>query len=103
MKKVRPHCKKCYEDKDETSQVQAERIRHQLGRVDSLVAWKGRKVEITVDGVLRARERMMKNNARGPSDCLATEMLQQLSMGQCTRSPSSLRNDSEDSGRLPAA
>ena len=43
-------CERCNDDKDKTSQVQAERIRGG----DSLEAWTGRKVK-TVDRVFRAR------------------------------------------------
>ena len=47
---------------------------------DSLKAWTGRKVEITVDRVLRARGKTMKNKAYGRSDYLVTEMLQEIPM-----------------------
>ena len=33
---VRAHCEKCHDDKTETSEVQAERIRYQRSRGDSL-------------------------------------------------------------------
>ena len=77
---VRAHCESCYGDKDETSEVQAKRIRDRRRRGDSLVSWQGRRVQITVDRVLRARGKMMKNNANGPSDCLVAEVLQNLPM-----------------------
>ena len=69
---------KCCDDKTETSEVQAERIRPQRSRGDSLVALLGRQTQITVDRVLRARGKMMKNKANGPADCLVTKMLQCL-------------------------
>ena len=72
---VRAHCERCYDDKTETSEVQDERIRHQRSRGDSLAALQGRHVQITVDRVLRARGKMMKNKANGPADCLVTECL----------------------------
>ena len=73
---VRAHCDKCYDDKMETSEVQAERFRHQRSRGDRLAALQGQHIQITVDRVLRARGKMMKNKANGPADCLVTEMLQ---------------------------
>ena len=48
-------CERCYNDKDETSEVQAERIQEQRRREDSFVARRRRKVKITVDRVLQAR------------------------------------------------
>ena len=58
MEYLRAQCERCYKDKDETSEVQAERIQEQRRRGDGLAAWSGRKVDITVDSVLRAREKM---------------------------------------------
>ena len=52
---VRAHCEKCHDDKIETSQVHAERIRSQRSRGDSLAALQGRRIRITIDRVLRAR------------------------------------------------
>ena len=52
---VRAHCERCQDDMDETSEVQAERIREQRCGGDSLVALRGRMVDITIDRVLRAR------------------------------------------------
>ena len=78
--KVRTYFERCYDNKDETSEVQAERTREQRCRGDSLVAWQGRRVQITNDRVLRARGKLMKNTANGPSDCLVTEMLRNLPM-----------------------
>ena len=75
-----PTVKKCYDDKMETSEVQAEGIRHQRSRGDSSVALRGRRIQITADRVLRARGKMMKNKANGPADCLVTEMPQCLPM-----------------------
>ena len=75
---VRAHCEKSYHDKTETSEVQAERIRHQRSRGDSLAALQGQHLQITVDRVLPARRKMMKNKANGPADCLVTAMLQCL-------------------------
>ena len=43
------------------SEVQADRIRHQRSCRDSLVALQDRHTQITVDRVLRARGKMMKN------------------------------------------
>ena len=42
---MKAHCERCYDDKDETSQMQEERIQEQRRRRDSLEAWTGRKVE----------------------------------------------------------
>ena len=63
---VRAHCDRCYDDKEETSG-------------DHCVALQGRRVAITVDKVLRARGKMLRNKANGPADCRVTEMLQCLS------------------------
>ena len=71
--------KNVYDDKTETSEVQAERIRHRRSRGDSSVALQGGHRQITIDRVLRARDKMMKNKAKEPADCLVTEMLQCLS------------------------
>ena len=76
---VRAHCERCYDDKEETSEVQAERILSQRRRGDHCVALQGRRVAITVDKVLRARGKMLRNKANGPADCRVTEMLQCLS------------------------
>ena len=51
---VRAQCQRCYDDKKETSKVQAERIRDQRSRGDSLAALQDRRVQITVDRVLSA-------------------------------------------------
>ena len=59
--------------------MQGSRIQEKRRRGDCLEAWTGRKVEITVDRLLRARWKMMKNKANGPRDCL-TEMLQERPM-----------------------
>ena len=73
-------CEKCYDYKIEMSEVQAERVRYQRGRGDSLITRQGRRIRITIDSVLRARGKMMKSKANGPADCLVTEMLQVLPM-----------------------
>ena len=51
---VRAHCERCYDDKEETSEVRAERIQSQRRRRDHCVALQGRRVAITVDKVLRS-------------------------------------------------
>ena len=72
---VRAHCEKCFDDKTEMSEVQAERIRYlelslrQLGRSPGQTY-----TDHSRDRVLRARGKMMKNKANGPADCLVTEM-----------------------------
>ena len=48
MQEVKAHCERCYDCSPES--------------------WSGRQVEITIDRVLRARGKMMKNKATGPSD-----------------------------------
>ena len=73
---VQVHCGRCYDDKEETSEVQAERILSQRRRRDHCVALQGRR--ITVDKVLRARGKMLRNKANGATDCLVTAMLQCL-------------------------
>ena len=88
---VSAHCEKCFDDKTETSEVHTERIRHQRSRGDRLAVLKGRHIQISVDRVLSARAKMMKNKANGPADCLVKEML------QCTRSRTSSRSGSRES------
>ena len=75
---VRLHCEKCYDDKSETSEIQAERIRVQRCRGDCAVALQGRQVQITVNRVLRARGKMSRGKSNGPADCLVVEMLSRL-------------------------
>ena len=74
---VRAHCERCNDDKAETSEVQAERIRRQRVSGDRRVALHGRRVQIAVDRILRARGKLMRNEANGPADCLV-KMLQCL-------------------------
>ena len=57
---VGARCEKCKNDKLETSEVQAERIRYQRSGGGSLAALQGRRARITIDRVLRARRKMMK-------------------------------------------
>ena len=76
---VKTHCENCYGDKIETPEVQAERVRHQRFRGDSLVALQGRQIQITIDRAC-AQGKKMKNRANGPADCQVTEMLQCLPM-----------------------
>ena len=78
---VRAHYERCCDDKAETSEVQAERIRRQ--RVSGRSA---RSPPGTPDTdhsgqgspCTSARGNMMRNTANGPADCLVTEMLQCL-------------------------
>ena len=84
-------------DLPETSEVQAERIRRQSVSGDRHVALEGHWLQITVDRVLRARGKMMKNQAHGSADCLVTEMLQCA----CRRSPS-LKRGFVDSVQVPS-
>ena len=72
-RRVRAHCERCYDDKEETSEMQAERFRRQRRSGDRRVAHQGHRVMITVDKV-----QMLRNKANGPADCLVTEMLQCL-------------------------
>ena len=57
-----------YDDKAETPEVHAERIRRQRISGDRRVAVQGRRVTITVDRVLRARDKVLRNKANGPAD-----------------------------------
>ena len=75
---VRASCERCYDDKAEAPEVQAERIRRQRISGHRRVALQWRRVTITVDMVLQARGKMPRNMANGPADCLVTEMLQCL-------------------------
>ena len=58
--------------------MQAERIRRQRISGDRRVSLEGRRVTITVDKVLPALGKMLRNKANGLADCLVTEMLQCL-------------------------
>ena len=75
---VRAHCERSYNDKEETPDVQAERILGQRRWGDLCVALQERRVMITVDKVLRARGKMLRNKAIGPAGCMVTEMMQGL-------------------------
>ena len=63
---VRAQCERCYDDKTETPEVQAERFRRQRIRGDRRVSTQGRRVTITVGEVLRARGDVLRNKANGP-------------------------------------
>ena len=60
-------------------------IRLQRCSGDRRVALQGRRVTITVDKVLRARGKMLRNKSNGPADCLVTEVLQCFPDGDCLR------------------
>ena len=75
---VRAHCERSCDDEAETPEVQAERIRRQRDSGDRRVALQGRRIRITVDKVLHARRKMMKNKANELADRLVTGMLQCL-------------------------
>ena len=62
---VRAHRERCYDDKTETLDVQAERIRRQRISGDGRVVLQGRRVTITVDTVLRARGKMLRKRGKG--------------------------------------
>ena len=49
-----------------------------MSRGDSVVAIQGRRVQITVHRVLRARGKMQSGKSNGPADCLVVEMLNRL-------------------------
>ena len=76
---VGAHCERCYDDKADT-------LKYRLigsdvrGSGDRRVALQGRRIQSTVDRVLRARGKMIWDKAKGPADCLETEMLQCLPM-----------------------
>ena len=56
----------------------SESIHHQRSRGEYAVALRGRRIQITIERILRARGKMMKNKANRAADCLVTEMLQCL-------------------------
>ena len=68
------NCEKCSDDKSETPEAQAERIREQRCRGDSVVAFQGRQVQKTVNKVLRVRGKMLNGKSNGPADCFVVEM-----------------------------
>ena len=73
MEEVKTHCEGCHDNKDESSQVQDERMQEQRRR-DCCEAWEGEKSCSQQTG------KMMKIKANCPSDCLVTEMLPEFSM-----------------------
>ena len=75
---VKIHSEKCFDDKSKIPEVQAERIREQRCRGDSVVAFQGRRVQITVDRVIRARGKILKGKSNGFADCFVVEMLSRL-------------------------
>ena len=81
---VRAHCERCYDDKEETSEVQAERILSQRRRRDHCEALQGRRVTIMVDNVLRARGKMLRNKANGPAAAVSPD-------GDCVRGSTLVR------------
>ena len=75
---VKMHCEKCYDDKTETCEVQAEGIRIQRCRGDFAADVQGRHVSIKVNRVLRAGGKMLNGKTNGTADCLVAEMLRRL-------------------------
>ena len=75
---VRAHCERCYDDKAETPEVLAGKIQPQRIFFDRQEALQVHRVTMTVDRVLWARGKMLRNKVNGPDDCLVTEMLQCL-------------------------
>ena len=78
---VRVHCEKCYDDKTGTSEVQAERIRHQRSGGDSLVALQGPRVNGDRRAALQGRQIQITVD-RGSSrseECLPMETLFEVS------------------------
>ena len=82
---VRGYYDRFYEDKDETSEVKAERIRGQRRSVHRRVVLQERQLMITVDKVLRAPGKMFRNNATGPADCLFDRKVATSPDGSCVR------------------
>ena len=74
--KVGAYSERCYDDKEETPKVQAERILSQRRRGDLCVALQGHRVMITVDNILRAQGKMLRNKA---NDCLVNDIIEELS------------------------
>ena len=75
---VRLHCENCYDDRSEASEKQSERIRVQRCRGGSAVVFEVRRMQITVNRVLRARGKMPRAKSIGLADCLVVEMLSRL-------------------------
>ena len=69
-KEVRTHCERCYDDKNESSQVQEERTQEPRRREDGRKAWEGKTIMVTVE-------------ARGPSDGLVPENVARVAHGSC--------------------
>ena len=94
---VRTHCEKCYDDKIDTSGS---------GREGVLSDAKGESRRPpseygSVDRVLPARGKMVKNKTNGPADCLVTEMLQWFTNGDlCARSRLGSRSGSKVNAEL---
>ena len=75
---VRAHCERCYDDKEETSEVRAERILSQREE-RSLRSPTGASGGDHGGQGSAERGKMLRNKANGPADCRVTEMLQCLS------------------------
>ena len=73
-------CERCFGDEEEPTQVQEVRRHEQRERGNRRERWKGERVEVTVDKVLRFQAKMMKNQTNGPGDCLVSEMVRELPM-----------------------
>ena len=51
---MRARCERCFDDEEESTQVQEGRMNEQWARGNSREAWKGERVEVTVGRGLRA-------------------------------------------------
>ena len=80
MENARVHCEWCFDDDEEPSWVQEQTMLEQSGGETVGRPGRRRRVEVTVDRVLRARGKIMENKATGSGVCLVSEMLWELPM-----------------------
>ena len=69
-----------YTDKEETNEIQEDRIEYFWKEGNQQFTEEGRNAEITVDLVLQARAKLSKNEVNGPEDAIVSEMIKKLPM-----------------------
>ena len=71
-------CGEVYTDQEETREQQEKRMKYFKKQGHRQSTEDGRRAEITVDLVLKARAKMSDNQGNGPEDTVASEMIKQL-------------------------
>ena len=88
MEKRNAHCERCHDDKDETSQLQEDRIQQQRRP--------GLEGRLRLRSTKFSRLKMMEIKANGPSDCLLTEMCKNFPWNPFMKLPIGLRKGSQE-------